>query len=56
MKAVIGRLISMVVTVHIISFVVFMAFSVIPGDPALMLLGGESRSCQSRSPAGDRWD
>jgi peptide/nickel transport system permease protein len=42
MKAVIGRLISMVVTVLFISFVVFMAFSLIPGDPALTILGGQA--------------
>ncbi|WP_130836787.1 ABC transporter permease [Lachnoclostridium sp. Marseille-P6806] len=36
------KIIMLVVTVLAISFVVFLAFSVIPGDPALTILGGQT--------------
>ncbi|MCI2049689.1 MAG: ABC transporter permease [Lachnospiraceae bacterium] len=42
MRFVLKKILTLAVTVLAISFIVFLAFSVIPGDPALMLLGGES--------------
>ena len=42
MKYIAKKLIMMAFTILAISFVVFLAFRFIPGDPALMILGGQS--------------
>ena len=42
MKYTIKKLISMIITLVVVSFCVFLAFSVIPGDPALRRLGTEA--------------
>ena len=42
MKYIAKKLTMMAVTILAISFVVFLAFRFIPGDPALMILGGQS--------------
>ena len=42
MKYIVKKLIMMAFTILVISFVVFLAFRFIPGDPALMILGGQS--------------
>ena len=42
MKAILKKLITMIITLFIVSFLVFLAFSVIPGDPALSKLGTQA--------------
>lgn len=42
MKYIIKKFFSMIVTLVVVSFCVFLAFNVIPGDPALRKLGTEA--------------
>lgn len=42
MKYIIKKIISMIITLVVVSLCVFLAFSIIPGDPALRMLGTEA--------------
>ena len=42
MKYIIKKIISMIITLVVVSLCVFLAFSIIPGNPALRMLGTEA--------------
>lgn len=46
----------MLLTMVIVSFLAFLAFQVIPGDPAVKLLGTEATPGAALPPCGRKWD
>lgn len=55
MKYLAKKLAGFVMTMLVVSFLVFAAFAVIPGDPATAMLGTQATP-EKRRRCGNRWD